>query len=84
MLSSILPKIGSGVTQGESLDQLWSKAEQLGKIEVDHPIGSRAYRVQIRFTRNSGSVIWAEGHDTNIAFAITKAIEEALSLGAKP
>ncbi len=68
----------------ETLDQLWAKAEQLGKIEVDHAFGSKAYRVRIMFSRKSGSTVWAEAQDMTIALAISKAIEEALSLGAKP
>lgn len=65
-----------------SLDQLWHEAEQLGKVEVDHAICSSAYRVQIRFERRSGTKIWAQGEDTNIAFAMAKAINEAREMGA--
>lgn len=78
--------VGSPVVellQAQTLDQLWNEAEQLGRIEVDHRIGSKgSYRVQIMFTRPSGSTIYAEGNDTNIAFALGKAINEARELGA--
>jgi hypothetical protein len=65
----------------QSLDQLWREAEQLGRVEVDSTWSS-AYKVQIRFKRRGGTTIWATGEDTNIAFALAKAINEALDLGA--
>ncbi|AWL03372.1 hypothetical protein ACFOHT_04685 [Massilia oculi] len=71
------------VIQALSLDQLWHEAESLGRIEVDHRIGgAAAYRVQIRFSRRSGTTVWAQGEDTNIAFAMAKAINEAREMGA--
>lgn len=66
----------------DTLDKLWYEAEQLGRIEVDHRLGDKSYRVQIRFERRSGTIIWAEGNDINIAFALGKAINEARELGA--
>lgn len=66
-----------------SLDQLWHEAEQLGRVSVDTGFGSNgAYKVEIRFKRQAGTTIWATGSDTNIAFALSKAINEARELGA--
>jgi len=67
----------------QTLEQLWHGAEQLGIVEVDHAFCERdTYRARIRFYRKSGSMIWAEGKDQNIAFALAKAINEARDLGA--
>lgn len=66
----------------QTLDQLWHEAEHLGRIEVDHAIGSREYRVEIGFQRRSGTRVYARGTDTNIAFALAAAINEAREMGA--
>lgn len=67
----------NGVFETVTLDALWERAENLGKIEVDKCIGSPAYRVQIRFRNKNGSDIWAAGHDINIKTALSNAIQEA-------
>lgn len=71
---------GSGpvVIEQITLDEVWRKAERLGRIEVDHPMGSReVYRARIQFNRKSGSMVWAEGNDTDIVRAMQAAIREA-------
>lgn len=71
------------VLPSETLDRLWAEAERLGRIEVDHSLSNRDdYRVRIRFERSSGTVVWVQGADKNIAFAISAAINEARELGA--
>lgn len=67
----------------ETLDALWYEAEQLGQVRVDQSIikGS-AYEVQIIFKRKSGTRIYAQGTDTNIAVALSKAINEAREMDA--
>jgi hypothetical protein len=82
-VSAIFAKPVIDVMRAQSLDRLWHEAEHLGTIEVDHRIGGGgAYRVQIRFSRRSGTTVWALGEDTNIAFAMAKAINEAREMGA--
>lgn len=66
-----------------TLDDLWRRAEQLGRIEVDHRFGDKAYRVQIRFQRGSGSMVWATGHADDIVTAMCQAISEAEAIGAR-
>lgn len=67
----------------QSLDSLWEEAETLGRIEVDHSWKNRDdYRVRIRFERKTGTTVWAEGNDKNIAFAVASAINEAREMGA--
>lgn len=68
--------------RAQTLDELWHEAEQLGKIEIDHNWGSSDYRCRIRFQRKSGTTVWAEGKDRNIAFAVAAAINEAREMGA--
>ena len=67
----------------ETMDSLWRTAEGLGRIEVDRPMLESVYRVRIRFKRASGTLVWAEGSNQNILFAMSDAIREAKSLGAK-
>lgn len=71
---------GIALSQAASLDALWHQAETLGRVAVDHAIGDSAYRVRICFTRSTGSTVWAEGRDGNIAFALENAISEAQTL----
>lgn len=67
----------------QSLDSLWKEAEALGRIEVDHSWSNRDdYRVRIKFERKTGTTVWAEGSDKNIAFAVASAINEAREMGA--
>lgn len=66
----------------QTLDQLWHEAEQLGVVEVDSDWGNKSYKVQIMFKRPSGTRILAQGSDSNIAFAMSKAINEAREMGA--
>lgn len=68
--------------KAQSLDQLWHEAEQIGRVSVDNTFLSDTYRVRIRFERRSGTTIWAEGKNTNIAFALADAINEAREMGA--
>lgn len=67
----------------ETLDSLWRQAERLGRVEVDRPVFDSVYRVRIRFERNTGTVVLAEGRNANIAFAVSDAIREAQALGAR-
>jgi hypothetical protein len=69
------------LAQGEDLGSLWRQAENIGRIEVDHPFGSKDYRVQIRFTLRSGSTVWAQGLGSIIEIAMSLAIHEAKTLG---
>lgn len=67
----------------ESLDQLWHEAEQLGSVTVDKVfLGNGAYEVTISFARKTGTQIRAKGQDMLIAFALSKAINEAREMGA--
>jgi outer membrane receptor for monomeric catechols len=68
--------------QSQTLDQLWHEAEQLGTIEVDRMWSQKGYTVSIRFTRKTGTTIIAKGQNTNIAFALADAINEAREMGA--
>ena len=69
--------------RAHTLDELWRNAERLGHVEVDHDFSNRdKYRVNIRFERASGTLVYARGTDPNIIFAMSKAIEEALDMGA--
>lgn len=72
----------SRITKAQTLDELWHEAEQLGRISVDKSWGKNAYEVVIRFDTRGGSAVSAKGTDTNIAFAVAKAINEARELGA--
>ena len=75
------PKI-IDVVKAQTLDELWNEAEQLGRIQVDHAVFEKDYRVRIMFTRKSGTTVWAEFRDRNIAFAVAGAINEAREMGA--
>lgn len=72
--------------QRMSLDDLWTHAEQLGCVSIDHESFSDSgkYRAQIAFSRDSGTRIYARGIDQDVGFALSKAIIEAIDLGAKP
>ncbi len=59
-----------------TLDAVWREAERLGRIEVDHRIGNREYRVTIRLAVN-GSTVWARGEDRDIIAAVQAAIHAA-------
>ena len=60
-----------------SPDEIVRAAECLGRLEIDHDFGSKAYRAKIRFDNRNGSTIWATGTDTDFFTAIAKAIQEA-------
>jgi hypothetical protein len=66
----------------QSLDQLWHEAAQLGQIAVDMDYKGTTYDVTIKFARKSGTRIYAKGQNTNIAFAVAAAINEAREMGA--
>lgn len=70
------------VCSAATLDELWHEAEGLGAISVDRIFLSPCYRVRIMFTRKSGTTVWAEGKNTNVAFAMADAINEAREMGA--
>lgn len=72
----------SRITRAQTLDELWHEAEQLGRVSVDKSWGKNAYEVVVRFETRGGSSVSAKGTDTNIAFAVAKAINEARELGA--
>lgn len=64
-----------------TLGELWHEAEQLGKVNVDST-WQDPYKVHIRFNRRSGTIVWAEGKNSNILFALEAAIREAREMGA--
>ena len=64
-----------------TLGDLWQEAEQLGKVSVDST-WQDPYKVTIRFNRRSGTIVWAEGKNTSILFALEAAIREAREMGA--
>lgn len=65
-----------------TLDEVWRETESLGRVEVDHLCSNGKYRVQIRFDRKSGTMIYATGIDDDIVCAVSKAVDEARELGA--
>lgn len=65
-----------------TLDQQWRIAENLGRVEIDHPLLGREYRARIRFKRRTGTTIWAEGTHTDVVVALGIAINEAREMGA--
>jgi hypothetical protein len=68
--------------RAQSLDQLWHEAATLGGVRVwQYEVGS-TIEVTITFTRRSGTKVEAKGKNTNIAFAIASAINEAREMGA--
>ncbi len=66
----------------QTLDELWKEAESLGAVDVDSAWGGGNYEVKIRFSRTSGTTVWAKGKNSNIAFALADAITEAREMGA--
>ena len=82
MRLSLAEPVTLEATRAQTLDELWHEAEQLGRVEADHAVFEKEYRVRIMFTRRSGTTVWAEGKDRNIAFALAKAINEARDMGA--
>ena len=77
-----LTKQDAHVVTQQTLDALWNKAEQLGRVNVDHPLFNLDYRVEIMFENRSGSRIYARGQARRIHDALESAIKEAISLGA--
>jgi hypothetical protein len=70
------------VVQADTLDHLWHEARGLGIINVDMDWKGELYTVSIKFHRKSGTRIDAKGSNTNIAFALATAINEARAMGA--
>lgn len=68
--------------QAETLDQLFHEAAQLGGIRVFQYGRGDEYKVEITFTRRSGTKIEAVHKNTNLAFALAGAINEAREMGA--
>lgn len=66
----------------ETLDQLWHEACQLGGIRVWQYSRSHSFDVTIAFTTRSGSDVEAKGSHTDVHIALSRAINEARSLGA--
>lgn len=78
-LSRAEPKIHQ--LQAQTLDALWHEAESLGRVQADNDWRG-TYTASIRFERKSGTTITAVGKNTNIAFALADAINEAREMGA--
>lgn len=72
----------SEVIRAQTLDELWHEASQLGGIRIWQYEIDQGYEVTIAFKRRTGTKIEAKGNDTNIVFALAKAINEARELGA--
>lgn len=68
----------------QDLGSLWREAERLGSVQVEHETwGSDGYKVKIKFARaGSGSQVWATGAGEMIELALSRAIAEAIDLGA--
>lgn len=75
------PKRAPETIEVVTLDSLWAEAEIIGRVEVDKAWGGNAYKVQIRFSRASGTTVWATGEDMDIRRALQSAIAEARLLG---
>lgn len=73
---------GGQFTPVATLDELWTEAESLGRIEVEHPVFKDTYRVEIMFDTKSGSSVRAKFEAPRIWDAVHGAILEARSLGA--
>jgi len=65
-----------------TLDKLWEEAARLGRIKIDMDWKETTYTVSINFSRPSGTTIDAKGADSNIYWAMGKAINEAREMGA--
>ena len=65
----------------QTLDELWRKAETLGKVSIENDWGD-GYVANIRFERRAGTIIWAIGKNSNVVFALADAINEARKMGA--
>ncbi len=74
--------VGMEATPAQSLDQLWAEAESLGRVSVDRFLSDGDYRVDINFSRRSGTTVYARGRDRGIAYALARAINEAREMGA--
>lgn len=72
------------VMSGESLEELWSEAEQYGEVSLEPKTFSPGiYLAEVKFRRPvSGSFIIARGESREKADAMRKAIIEAVELGA--
>jgi hypothetical protein len=70
-----------GVAVHMSLEELWHRAEEIGRPEVKCGWGEpRTYEVNIKFENDAGSTIWAKGQAMHMPTALWKAIEQAEKL----
>lgn len=66
----------------QTLDQLWQEAASLGGVRLWQYAIGHDIEVTIVFTRRSGTKVEAKGRNTNVAFALADAINEAREMGA--
>lgn len=68
--------------QAQTLDQLWNEAARLGGVRLWQFKTGHDVEATISFERRSGTKVEAKGRNTNVAFALADAINEAREMGA--
>lgn len=68
--------------RAQTLDELWHEAAQLGGVRIWQYKRDHQVEVTITFERKSGTKIEAVGKNSNVAFALANAINEARDMGA--
>jgi hypothetical protein len=77
---------GSDVfAHADDFGALWDEAEQYGEVSVGPKMfQDGAYEACVKFTRKSGSYVWARAVSKDRHQALRMAIAEAVELGAQP
>lgn len=65
-----------------TLDHLWHEATTLGSVRIWQYEHTKSIEAKIVFERRSGTKVEAVGKNTNVAFALAAAINEAREMGA--
>lgn len=63
-----------------TLDELWEKADGIGKPTLEKEAGKGQCTASISFSTPNGSNVWARGKGSNPRAALQAAIDEALAL----
>lgn len=60
-----------------SLDYLYEKAKEIGRVKVEEEYNRKSTEVSICFNTKGGSMVWAKGQSEDVNKAFQNAIKEA-------